>query len=147
MKLTWILIADSTRARIFTANTPASPLEEIEEFTHTESRLHDREITSDLPGRIKSTGAGGHAFEQPTDPKKHETDNFAHTLAQYLENAYNENRFEQLLIVAAPTFLGLLRSHLSEHVKKLVRFELNKELTLLSADDIREHLPQYLPNL
>jgi len=147
MKLTWILIADSTRARIFTADTPTSPLEEIEEFTHTEGRLHDREITSDLPGRIKSTGAGGHAFEQPTDPKKHETDNFAHTLAQYLEKAYNENRFEQLIIVAGPTFLGLLRSHLSEHVKKLVRFELNKELTLLSADDIRQHLPQYLPNL
>jgi len=147
MKLTWILIADSTRARVFTADSSASPLEEIEGFTHSESRLHDREITSDLPGKIKSTGAGGHAFEQPTDPKKHEIDNFAHSLAQHLEKAYNENRFEQLLIVAAPTFLGLLRSHLSEQVKKRVRFELNKELTLLSADDIRQHLPQYLPNL
>jgi len=69
MKLTWILVADSTRARIFTADTPSSPLEEIEDFSHTEGRLHDREITSDLPGKIKSAGAGGHTFEQPTDPK------------------------------------------------------------------------------
>jgi len=146
MKLTWILVADSTRARIFTADTSASPLEEIESFSHTEGRLHDREITSDLPGKIKSAGAGGHTFEQPTDPKKHESDIFAHRVAQYLEDAHNANRFDQLLIVAAPSFLGLLRNHLPEQVKKQVRFELDKEITMLSAADIRQHLPQYLPN-
>ncbi|MDP1666241.1 MAG: host attachment protein [Methylobacter sp.] len=147
MKLTWILVADTTRARVFTADTPSSPLEEIEDLSHTEGRLHDREITSDLPGRVKSVAGGGHALEQPTDPKKHEIDNFAHRIAQYLENAHNQNRFEQLLIVAAPSFLGLLRNHLPEQIKKLVRFELGKEITALSADDIRQHLPQYLPNL
>jgi protein required for attachment to host cells len=147
MKLTWILVADSTRARIFTADTPSAPLEEIEDFSHTEGRLHDREITSGLPGKIKSAGAGGHTFEQPTDPKKHEADIFAHRIAQYLEDAHNANRFDQLLIVAGPAFLGLLRNQLPEQIKKLVRFELDKEITLLSAADIRQHLPQYLPNL
>lgn len=147
MKPTWILVADSTRARIFTADTPSSPLEEIEGFSHAEGRLHDREITTDLPGKIKSVGGGGHAFEQPTDPKKHEADTFAHHLAQYLEGAHNTNRFEQLLIVASPAFLGLLRNQLPEQIKKLVRFELDKELTMLSIADIRQHLPPYLPNL
>lgn len=147
MKLTWIVVADSTRARIFTADTPSSPLEEIEDFSHTEGRLHDREITSDLPGKIKSTGAGGHAFEQPTDPKKHEADIFAHRISQYLEEAHNANRFEQLLIVAAPSFLGLLRNNLPDQIKKLVRFELDKDITLMSAADIRQHLPEFLPNI
>lgn len=144
MKSTWILVADSTRARIFTTESSSSPLEEIEDFSHTEGRLHDREITSDLPGKIKSVGGGGHAFEQPTDPKKHEAENFAHRVAQFLVDAHNENRFEQLLIVAAPSFLGLLRNHLPEQIKQLVRFELDKEITMLSAADIRQHLPQYL---
>ncbi|TAN67890.1 MAG: host attachment protein [Methylobacter sp.] len=147
MKSTWIVVADSTRARIFTADTPSSPLEEIEDFSHTEGRLHDREMTSDLPGKIKSTGAGGHAFEQPTDPKKHEADTFAHHISQYLEEAHNANRFEQLLIIAAPSFLGLLRNNLPDQVKKLVRFELDKDITLMSAADIRQHLPEFLPNL
>ncbi|MGZ5007893.1 MAG: host attachment protein [Methylobacter sp.] len=146
MKLTWILVADNTRARIFTAETPSSPLEEIEDLSHTEGRLHDREITSDLPGRIKSAGTVGHTYDQPTDPKKHEIDNFAHRIARYLEDAHNANRFEQLLIVAGPSFLGLLRKQLPENIKKLVCFELDKEITLLSAADIRQHLPQYLPN-
>ncbi|MGR8997605.1 MAG: host attachment protein [Gammaproteobacteria bacterium] len=147
MKSTWILVADNTRARIFTAETPSSPLEEIEALAHTESRLHDREITSDLPGKIKNVGGiGGHAFEQPTDPKKHEADNFAHRITHYLEEAHNANKFEQLLIIAEPSFLGLLRNHLPEQIKKLVCFELDKNITTHSADDIRKHLPTYLPS-
>jgi protein required for attachment to host cells len=147
MKPTFVLVADSSRARIFTADTPSSPLEEIEALAHTEGRLHDREITSDLPGKIKGEGSVGHAFEQPTDPKKHEAENFAHQIANYLEEAHNENKFKQLLIIAEPSFLGLLRSQLPEQIKKLVCFELDKNITTHSVDDIRSHLPTYLPNL
>jgi protein required for attachment to host cells len=147
MKLTWILVADSSRARIFTTDTPSAPLEEIEDFSHVEGRLHDKEITSDLPGRIKSSAGGGHAFEQPTDPKQHEIDNFAHLIVQFLEDAQNAKRFDHLLIVAAPAFLGLLRNHLSEQIKRLICFELDKDLTVMSASNIRQHLPQFLPIL
>ncbi|MDO9104329.1 MAG: host attachment protein [Methylovulum sp.] len=146
MKLTWILVADNAHARIFTAETPSSALAEIEGLSHTEGRLHDREITSDLPGRIKSSDGSGHALEQATDPKQHESDNFAHSLAKLLEDAFNHQKFAQLLIVAEPSFLGLLRQHLSENVKKHVCFELDKNITLHSVEDIRQHLPEYLPN-
>ena len=146
MKSTLILVADNSRARIFTVETPASPLQEIEALAHTEARLHDRQITSDLPGKIKCEGNVGHAFEQPTDPKKHENDNFAHRLARYLEDAHNANKFEQLLIIAEPSFLGLLRNQLSEPIKKLVCFELDKNITTHSVDDIRKHLPTFLPS-
>jgi protein required for attachment to host cells len=146
MKLTWILVADNTHARIFTAETPSSALEEIEGLVHTEGRLHDREMTSDLPGKIKSADGGGHAFEQPTDPKKHESENFAHRVAQHLEAAHNAKKFEQLLIVAEPSFLGLLRNCLPEQVKKQVCFELDKNITIESAAEIRQHLPEFLPN-
>ena len=146
MKSTLILVADNVRARIFTAETPSSPLEEIEALAHTEGRLHDRDITSDYPGKIKGEGSVGHAFEQPTDPKKHEADNFAHRIAHYLEEAHNEKKFEQLLIIAEPSFLGLLRNHLSEQIKKQVCFELDKNITTHSLDDIRKHLPAFLPS-
>ena len=146
MKSTYILVADNVRARLFTADSPSSPLEEIDALAHAEGRLHDREMTSDLPGKIKGEGKMGHAFEQPTDPKKHEADNFAHRIAHYLEAAHNEKKFEQLLIIAEPSFLGLLRNQLSEQIKKLVCFELDKNITTHSADDIRKHLPTFLPS-
>ncbi len=147
MKSTWILVADNSRARIFTAETPSSPLEEIDDLSHSEGRLHDREMTTDLPGKIKSAGAGGHTFEQPTDPKKHEAEVFAHSVANYLEDAHNANKFKQLLIIAEPSFLGLLRNQLPEQIKRLVSFELDKNLTKHSAEDIRQHLPEHLPNI
>ena len=55
MKPTMIVVADSARARIFTADSASSPLNEIETMAHPEGRMHDREITSDLPGK----GVGG----------------------------------------------------------------------------------------
>jgi protein required for attachment to host cells len=146
MKSTWILVADNVHARIFTTDTPSSALQEIEDLTHTEGRLHDREITTDLPGRIKNTDGSGHAFEQPTDPKKHEADSFAHRIAKHLEAALNANKFEQLLIIAEPSFLGLLRNCLPELVKHHICFELDKNFTTLSAVEIRKHLPEYLPH-
>ncbi len=148
MTLAWILVANNTHARIFNAETPSSALVEIESFAHTEGRLHDREITTDLPGRIRSEGgSGGHAFEQPTDPKEHEAGNFAHFIANYLENAHNQNKFRQLLIIAEPSFLGILRNQLPAFIKNRITFELDKNITLHSAVDIRKHLPQFLPGL
>lgn len=145
MKSTWILVADNTHARIFTAETPSSALAEIEDLVHEEGRLHDRELTTDLPGKIKSADGGGHAFEQPTDPKKHEADSFANRIAKHLEAAYKANKFQQLLIIAEPTSLGLIRKHLPEHIRQLVSFELDKSIAYQSADEIRKHLPTYLP--
>lgn len=146
MKSTWILVANNVNARIFTAQTPASALEELSDFSHAGSRFHDRDLTTDLPGKIKGEGGiGGHAFEQPTDPKKHESRVFAQELANYLDAAHNSDQFTRLLVVAEPSFLGLLREELSEQVKKLVCFELDKNLVTLTAQEIRNHLPEYLP--
>lgn len=148
MKSFWILVADSARARIFTADTPSSPLEEIEDIAHTEGRLYDREITSDLPGRMRHAGGiGGHAYDPSSDPKEHEASNFSHSIAQHLETARSENKFDQLVIIAEPSFLGMLRNNLSEQVKKVVCLELDKEITTQSATEIREYLPRYLPSL
>ena len=148
MKSTWILVADSSRARIFTVDTLSSPLEEIDDLTHMESRLRDREITSDLPGRNRGEGgAGGHAFEQATDPKQNEADSFAHYVAHYLDSARNNNKISRLLIVAEPTFLGLLRKHISEPLRKMVSFELDKNITEQSVDIIRKHIPTHASEL
>ena len=147
MKSTLILVADSAHARIFTVESASSPLEEIEVLVHTECRLHDREITSDLPGKIKDEGHVGHAFEQPTDPKKHQAEIFVRDITKYLEELYDTNKFEQLLIIAEPSVLGLLHHQLPQKIREAVCFELDKNITTHDIKDIRKHLPDYLPSL
>ena len=145
MKSIMIVVADSTRARIFTADSAHSPLLEIETIAHPEGRLHDRDVTSDLPG--KSTGAGGsggHAYQAKTDPKKHELAEFSKRLADHLDVARTANKLSSLLVVAEPSFLGELRTHLSSQIKEQIVFELDKNLTHHSPEDIRKHLPEFL---
>lgn len=146
--LTWIVVANNSSARFFTTESQSAPLTEIETLTHSEGRLHDRDMTSDLPGRNKGEcGTGGHAFDQATDPKEHEAEQFAHHVAKHLEVARNEHKVEQLVLVAEPSFLGLLRRQLSDQVAKMVCFELDSNIVNLTPTEIRAHLPEFLPHL
>ena len=58
-----------------------------------------------------------------------------------------ENKFKQFVLVAAPSFLGKLRDHMSKETQKLASFELAKNLSHLDAVEIRKHLPDRLPGL
>lgn len=145
MKAFTVVVADSTRARIFTTDSAKSPLIEIETMAHPEGRMHDKDITSDLPGKDKGgDGSGGHAYQDQTDPKKHEVDKFAKRVAVYLDDARNANELEKVLIVSEPAFLGQLRGHLSSKTNEKVVFELDKNLTHHSLKEIRQHLPDHL---
>ena len=148
MKPTWILVADSSRARIFSADTPSAPLKEINSLAHPEGRIHEQNMTSDLPGHHSDTsGAGRHGFQDEVEPKEQEVIDFAKQIAKHLEKARNTNKFNQLLIVAAPAFLGTLRTQLSDQTRKMVSIELDKNLTQQKPEDIRSHLPEYLPSI
>lgn len=145
MKHTMIVVADSTRARIFTTDSVHSPLQEIETMAHPEGRLHDRDLTSDLPGKDAGTGgSGGHAYQGKTDPKKHELAEFAKCVADHLNDVRTANKLSNLLLVAEPAFLGELRAHLSSETNEKIVFELDKNLTHHSPEDIRKHLPEFL---
>ena len=145
MKSNIIVVADSARARIFTAESASAPLIEIETMAHPEGRMHDRDMTSDLPGKDSGgDGSGTHAYQSETDPKKHERAEFAKRIADYLDDARKANKLSNLLLVAAPAFLGELRTHLSSATKEKIVFELDKNITDHSLDDIRKHLPKLL---
>ena len=146
MAYTWVVVADSVRARIFSAESSSSGLAEVNILTHPEGRMHDRDITTDLPGRsFDSKGNARHVMEPPTDPKHESAIEFARSIAHHLDAARNKKDYEQLVIVAAPSFLGLLREQLNPNCRKLVAFELNKSLAQQTAEEIRSHLPKLLP--
>ena len=142
MKSVWILIADSSRARIFTAESSVANLVEIETMNHSEARLHEQDLESDLPGKANGTqGAGGHLYTDETSPKEQEDINFAKRVAQHLCSELNLNKFENLFVIAAPSFLGSLRGECSNRLQKHIAFTLNKNVVTLSPKEIRSYLP------
>lgn len=145
MKPVFIVVADNSRARIFTAESSSAELLEIETMSHPEGRQHEQDMVSDLPGKDAAKGgAGGHAYEDKNSPKQQQTIDFAKRVAHYLDDARAQNRLQQLLLVAAPAFLGELRNQLSTETRDCIVFELDKNLAQHSVDDIRHHLPEFL---
>jgi len=146
MANTWVLVADSSRARIFAVDSPTSPLTEFRTLVHPEGRQHEQNITSDLPGSQAGQDGRHHAVSSESAPKKTEAINFAKSISDYLEESINKHAYTRLVVVAAPAFLGLLREHMGPESSKRVTLELDKDLTQHSTDDIRQHLPNRLPD-
>ena len=142
MKVTWIVLADSARARIFTLSEPGTKLRERVDLSHPQSRVHDRDLTTDLPGRaFDSHGQGRHAMEQRHDPKEHEAQTFAANVARELERARSDGPFDSLVLVAPPKFLGLLRAQLDKGTHEHVIVEIHKNLVETDLKTLERRLP------
>lgn len=137
----WIVVADSSRARFFTLVSRREPLQELDDMVHTEGRMYEREEVSDRQGGIAGGhGEGDHTFEAPTDLKHHEAEVFARQIAEKLEQGRVNHTYNNLILVAAPAFLGVLRGVLNEHIQGLVSNSIHKNLVAESEAVIREHV-------
>lgn len=139
MRKTWVVVADRSRARIFTVATPKGPLTELEDLVHPEARAHEGDLTSDRLGRSSHNVMGKE--HSARDQQAHE---FAREIAERLERGRVSAQFEALLIVAAPDLLGMLRKAINPNVAKTIVQEIDKNVAQQSPADIRKLLPQFL---
>jgi protein required for attachment to host cells len=137
----WVVVADSSRARIFAFHQAALEMQELEGLTHPASRAHERDLISDRPGRsFDSVGSGRHATEGEVSPKQQEAIVFAREICDRLELARTRGEFDEITLVAAPAFLGLLRENLSAAIHKLIVRTIDKNLVQHDEAEIRAHL-------
>jgi protein required for attachment to host cells len=140
-KDSWLIVANSSLARIFKF-VKRRELQELQVFEHPESRLHNLDLVSDKPGRdFESAGIGRHALEPKVMPKRQEFVIFAKYLADYLEEEREKGAFDTLYIAASPSLLGLLRQSLHPNTAKLIKGEVNKDMTQMKPNEIPSHLP------
>ena len=140
----WVVVADQSKARIFTVDDPRGALLEVGVLEHPEARDREQALTSDKPGRtFDSKGQGRHAMGSTVEPGKQETIRFAKQVADHVQAAHNEGRCSRLLLVAGPPLLGLLRENLKTSSGMEIS-EIDKNLGQYDALEIRKHLPERL---
>jgi protein required for attachment to host cells len=139
----WVVVADNSRARIFSAEKAASSLSEVRDLTNPEARLHEGDLVSDKGGRDRGM-AGAHGFGIEDEHKHEGYEKFALAVCTELESARVSGQLSKLYVVAAPSFLGLLRKHQSSALRQLVQGEVDKNLTTQDAKAIRGCLPDFL---
>ena len=140
----WILVCDAGRARLFQMEQ-ADRLQLLEELEHPASRARIRDLMADANGR-KPNGQPGHRNNHrpgaapDTDAKEVEAMKFAQELAERLDKGRVEHRFDRLVLVAPPHFLGLLKATLDNQVQKLLAHTVDKDLTSIQARELPQRL-------
>jgi protein required for attachment to host cells len=144
-KTTWILVANASRARIFSNIGPNKGLQLIKELTHPESREKGKDLVTDRPGsRVEAHGNSHGAYIPATRPKQNAADHFALELAKELEQARTRKSFGRLILVASLPFAGMLKGHLSEHVKALLSDTIEKDYTQTTKRELVQHLEPFV---
>ncbi|HET6158224.1 MAG TPA: host attachment protein [Dongiaceae bacterium] len=140
--VTYILVADGARARLYANHGVGKGLQPVSGATHrADLHHHDREILTDRPGRsYNSVGQNRSAMESQTEWHRFEKHKFAREMARVLDAAAENKAFDRLILVAPPATLGDLRMELGESTRKMVSAELPKDLTRHAEQELPQHL-------
>ena len=112
-------------------------LDEVESLLNPEGRLQDRELTTDANPRLH--GPGGLSAREEPSAVDHAVEMFSKRIGGYLQKARTDRRYDRLVLVAPPKFLGLVRKELGKEVEKLVLDEVPKDLAWFNAREIEEY--------
>ncbi len=146
-----IVVADGSRARFFTLERPEIPefeggpdLTEHRDLVNPEKEQRSRQIFSNLKsGRNQAHGNGpGHGYDDHRG--RHEGEfvrRFARRLVGEIATFAGEQRVDQLVLVADPRMLGVLRDELGSGLPAGMHItEFTRDLSSLSAPSIHARL-------
>ena len=119
--LTWVVVADSARARVFEWVSRNADLRELLDLTNSQARLQEQALTSDRPGvGFSSRGQGRRRMQAANTEVDNTIGRFARELAAELKSGLDDGRYQRLVLMAGPSFLGQLRDQLDDQVSKRV---------------------------
>lgn len=137
----WIAIADGSRARIVVRREEGSGFDIVSEMSSAEANVPSREIWADRPGRTQESGySGRHAVEPRHDPHQERKAAFIRGFAAQLNEAAEQERFDELILFAAPRSLAELRGSLEEGTQRKLKAAVAKDLTKLPLSELARHL-------
>ena len=126
----WVVVADEYQATFYQRHKRYSPMQEIKALQNDVAREKDSNIVSDRSGRsYDSSGKGRHAMggdEPGTKAQSYLL--FAKEITEHIASAKHRGKFDRLVVVAAPRFLGVLRPALMTAGIEADR-EIDKEMT------------------
>jgi protein required for attachment to host cells len=140
MNRTWILVADSARARLFSLDEDDDDKEWImtQAFSNPAGAAKGTELMADRPGRSHHAASQNHrsGMEPHTRPRDVEERHFAHSLARVVDKGVATGTCGRIVLVAPPHFLGLLREELGDQATKRVVTTLSKDFTSMSTQEL-----------
>lgn len=148
IKTTWVVVAHKAGARFMEHRSGfGRHLNLVRELDNPDGRKKNQELDTDRPG--EGASSGGRMMRRAMLPEQtaheHVAITFAQTLASELTKARAEGAFDQLILVAEPGFLGLLREALDKPTRQAVIDSVNKNLAVEQPNEVAQHIGRALP--
>jgi protein required for attachment to host cells len=147
---TWIMVADAAQATAWEVTGRDGPLAAVPDFRLAAADTHgfSRDLKSDRPGRsFSSSDSRRAAMQPPHDPHEQAKARFMAMVSERLVAAHRDKRFAQLIVMAPPRMLGVLRDEYRDTLAGCIVGEVDKDLTKATSDDILAHARPFLKTI
>lgn len=148
MDKTWILIANSERARCLERHDSDHSLTELTDFVHPRASLSGQAEGGDLTGAAgKGHGRTGHAgtqFEPQTQADEKARASFARQLADYLNEAVTNKRCGSVVLIASSKVLGEIKPLLNLAASNVVKRSIASDLTQFTGVELKKSVDHAL---
>ena len=137
MDTKWIVFANASLAHIYSVT---KSIELVQSLEHSASREKTHDLVEDRPGHYNKGGDSRGAYSPHSTPKEQEQDKFAKEIVDLLEQNRTSHKFQQLIIIAAPRFHGLLVNHIHEPLKKLITKIIEKDIVEQTDPELKKYI-------
>jgi protein required for attachment to host cells len=138
---TWIVVADGANARFLMWRGLKSGATGISGHTFERDSPPTHELGTDRPGRVHdSTGHARHAIQPRTDSHDEQEKAFLRLVMRRLHEAFDSGAFDDVVLIAPPRALGVLRNKLPAQLSKCVVLEIDKDLTKHTDEAVSDML-------
>jgi len=131
-----VLVTDGRKTLFFRNQGDQNQIDLRTEAFDEREDLPNTELKSDAAGSNAQSGGFGRPAYEETDFHQQEEDRWAQTAAETVNKRVLKNNFDQLVIIAPPKTLGLIRKKLHKESERRLVCEIPKEMTGRPIPDI-----------
>ena len=136
-----VIVVDGQSARFFDLPGRGKRLIELENLALSAELVNP---PADVQGTTHSSvGHSQHRMAPRTGPDKSQ-DGFAAKVARYLDDNADLALFEELILIASPQMMGLLRDRLSASVQGRLQEQIDKNFGGLPVEKISDAVQEHL---
>lgn len=137
---TCVVACSAANARFWLSDSRFGDWKMLKEMHDELAARRESDFASDRPGRsFDIAGKGRHAMSRSVSGQELESRRFARSVAAFLNDGIANSEFNKLVLLAAPGFLGQLRTELSDTALRAIIIAEPTNLDDLEEPQIREY--------
>jgi protein required for attachment to host cells len=134
---TWIVAADGAHAKFLDFAGRKSGARTVAGHIYAQQAKPTRDLGRDRPARVaESKGPARHAIEPRVDLHERQEEIFLQMVVRRLLEAFDADAFDNLVLIAPPKALGILRKLLPDRIKSKVTSEIDNDYAQHADNEI-----------